>query len=77
MRAAASASLQLVDVHPEAINLEDTDDCNRQVDSSLELSLQDDDDDDDDDDVTVKEASDDGHSYAGTVVRGGLRGDSE
>ena len=71
MRAAASASLQLVDVHPEAINLEDTDECNRQVNSSLELSLQ------DDDDATVKEASDDGHSYAGTVVRGGLRGDSE
>ena len=71
MRAAASASLQLVDVHPEAINLEDTDECNRQVNSSLELSLQ------DDDDAAVKEAFDDGHSYAGTVVRGGLRGDSE
>ena len=71
MRAAASSSLQLVDVHPEAINLEDTDECNRQVNSSLELSLQ------DDDDATVKEASDDGHSYAGTVVRGGLRRDSE
>ena len=71
MRAAASTSLQLVDVHPEAINLEDTDECNREVKSSLELLLQ------DDDDATVKEASDDGHSYAGTVVRGGLRGDSE
>ena len=72
MRAAASSSLQLVDVHPEAINLEDIDDCNRQVNSSLELSLR-----DDDDDATVKEVSDDGHSYAGTIVRGGLRGDSE
>ena len=71
MRAAASTGLQLLDVHPEAINLEDTDECNRQVNSSLELSLQ------DDDDATVKEASDDGHSYAGTVVRGGLRRDSE
>ena len=60
-----------MDVHSEAVNLEDTDQCNRQVNSSLELSLQ------DDDDATVKEASDDGHSYAGTVVRGGLRGDSE
>ena len=30
-----------------------------------------------DDDATLKEVSDDGHSYAGTIVRGGLRGDSE
>ena len=73
MCAAASSSLQLVDVHPEAVNLEDTDECNRQVNSSLELSLRDDDDDDD----TVKEISDDGHSYAGAIIRGGLRGDSE
>ena len=31
----------------------------------------------DDDAATVKEGSDDGHSYAGTVVIGGLRRDSE
>ena len=31
----------------------------------------------DDDRETVKGLSDDGHSYAGTVVRGVLRGDSE
>ena len=31
----------------------------------------------DDDCETVKDLSDDGHSYAGTVVRGVLRGDSE
>ena len=57
-------------VHSEASNTEDTDEGNRQVNCSLELALQ-------DDDATVKEASDDGHSYAGTTVRGGLRRDSE
>ena len=31
---------------------------------------------DDDDDETVKGLSDNGHSYAGTVVRGVLREDS-
>ena len=31
----------------------------------------------DDECETVKGLSDDGHSYAGTVVRGVLRGDSE
>ena len=72
MRAAAPTGLQLLDAHPEAISLEDTDECNRQVNSSLELSLR-----INDDDATVKEVSDDGHSYAGTIVRGGLRGDSE
>ena len=55
-----------------AINLEDTDERHRQVNSSLELSLR-----DDDDDATAKEVSDDGDSYAGTILRGGLRDDSE
>ena len=39
--------------------------------SSLDSALH------DDDCKTVKGLSDDGHSYAGTVVRGVLRGDSE
>ena len=52
-------------------NREDSDESNRQVNSSLTLALHDDDAD------TVKEVSDDGHSYDGTVVRGGLRRDSE
>ena len=43
----------------------------RQVNSSLDSALH------DDDSETVKGISDDGHSYAGTVVRGVLRGDSE
>ena len=50
----------------------DTDEGNRQVNSSLDSALF-----DDDDDETVKDVSEDGHSYAGTVVRGVLRGDSE
>ena len=55
MRAASSSS-QLVNVRPEAVTLEDTDECDHQVNSSLGLSLQ------DDDDATVKETSDEGHS---------------
>ena len=39
--------------------------------SSLDSALH------DDECETVKGLSDDGHSYAGTVVRGVLRGDSE
>ena len=42
-----------------------------QVNSSLDSALH------DDDDETVKDYSEDGHSYAGTVVRGVLRGDNE
>ena len=72
-RASASSSSQLMIVHSEAGNIEDTGEGNRQVNSSLESAFLD----DDDDDATVKEASDDGHSYAGTMVRGRLRGDSE
>ena len=50
---------------------EDADKCNRQVNSSLDSALH------DDDDETVKDYSEDGHSYAGTIVRGVLRGGSE
>ena len=50
---------------------EDTHDRGRVVSSSLALTLQ------AEDDETVKGFSDDGLSYAGTVVRGVLRGDSE
>ena len=42
----------------------------QEVNSSLDSALH-------DDSETVKGLSDDGHSYAGTVVRGVLRGDSE
>ena len=70
-RAAASSGSQLMVVHSGAGNIEDSDEGNRQVNSSLESALH------DDDDATVKEASDDGHSYAGTIVRGRLRGNSE
>ena len=52
-------------------SIEDAHERCRQVNSSLDSAMQ------DDDDETVKGLSDDGHSYAGTVVRGVLRGDSE
>ena len=71
MRAAASSSSQLMVVRSESGNVEDTGDGNRQVNSSLESAFL------DDDDATVKEASDDGHSYADTIVRGRMRVDSE
>ena len=57
-------------VHSDADFIEDTGGCNRQVNASLDSALH-------DDDETVKDYSEDGHSYAGTVVRGVLRGDSE
>ena len=52
-------------------SIEDAHERGRQVNSSLDSAMQ------GDDDETVKGLSDDGHSYAGTVVRGVLRGDSE
>ena len=70
--AASSSRSQRMVIHSDAGSMEDTDERNRQVNSSLDSALQ-----DDDDDETVKDVSDDGHSYAGTVVRGVLRGDSE
>ena len=66
----SSRSQQMV-VLSDAGFIEDTQECYRQVNSSLDSALN------DDEDETVKAVSDDGHSYAGTVVRGVLRGDSE
>ena len=57
-------------VQSDAGFTEDTGEGNCQVNSSLD-SVQ------HDDDETVKAVPDDGHSYAGTVVRGLLRGDIE
>ena len=54
-------------VHDGAGTIED----NHQLNFSLGSALH------DDNDATVKEASDDGHSYTGIIVRGGLRGDIE
>ena len=67
----ASSRSQRMVVHSDAGFIEDTDEANRQENSSLDSALH------DDDDAIVKEVSEDGHSYAGTVVRGVLRGDSE
>ena len=71
MLGASSSTSQHVDGHLSAVHLEDTDESNRQVNSSLVLALR------DDDAATIKEFSDDGHSYDGIVVRGGLGRDSE
>ena len=57
-------------VQSDADFIEDTDEWKRQIKSSLSSPLH-------DDDETIKDVSEDGHSYAGTVVRGVLRGDSE
>ena len=53
-------------VHSGAGSIEDTHESGRLVNSLLDSAMH-----DDDDDETVKGLSDDGHSYAGTVVRGG------
>ena len=58
-------------VHSGAGSIEDTRERGRQVNSSLDAARY------DDDEETVRAYSDDGHSYAGTIVRGVLRGDSE
>ena len=58
-------------VQSGAGSVEDTRERDRQVNSSLDAVLY------DDDVETVRAYSDDGHSYAGTIVRGVLRGDSE
>ena len=57
-------------VQSDASFVEDTGGVDRQVNSSLDLAHN-------DDVETVRAYSDDGHSYAGTIVRGVLRGDSE
>ena len=66
-RVAAFSGSQLMVVHDGAGTIED----NHQLNFSLGSALH------DDNDATVKEASDDGHSYTGIIVRGGLRGDIE
>ena len=66
----SSISQQMV-VQTGAGSVEDTGGSDRQVNSSLDAV------DHDDDVETVRAYSDDGHSYAGTIVRGVLRGDSE
>ena len=67
---ASSRSQQMV-VQSGADSIEDTRERGRQVNSSLDAAPY------DDDEETVRAYSDDGHSYAGTIVRGVLRGDSE
>ena len=66
----SSSRSQRMVVQPDAGIIEDADEGNRQVNSSLDSALH-------DDDETVKDVSEDGHSYAGTFVRGVLRKDSE
>ena len=70
MLGASSSSSQHVD-GLSAVNLGDSVERNLQVSSSLEVAIR------DDDAATIKAVSDDGHSYDGKVVRGGLRRDSE
>ena len=66
----SSRSQQMV-VQVDAGFSEDRGGGDRQVNSSLDAVTH------DDDVETVRAYSDDGHSYAGTIVRGVLRGDSE
>ena len=68
--ASSSSALQQMAVQPNEGMYED-DRRSLEVFSSLDSALH------DDECETVKGLSDDGHSYAGTVVRGVLRGDSE
>ena len=59
-------------VQSGAGSVEDTRESDRQVNSSLDAVPH-----DDDDVETVRTYSDDGHPYAGTIIRGVLRGGSE
>ena len=69
--ASSSSRSQQMVVQSGAGSIEDTRERARQVNSSLDAVLY------DDDEETVRAYSDEGHSYAGTIVRGVLRGDSE
>ena len=69
--ASSSSRSQQMVVQVDAGFSEDTGGGDRQVNSSLDAVTH------DDDVETVRAYSDDGHSYAGTIVRGVLRGDSE
>ena len=68
--ASSSSRSQQMVVQSDASFVEDTGGVDPQVNSSPDLAH-------DDDVETVRAYSDDGHSYAGTIVRGVLRGDSE
>ena len=69
--ASSSSRSQRMVVQTDAGFIEDSHGSDRLVNSSLDSALH------DDECETVKGLSEDGHSYAGTVVRGVLRGDSE
>ena len=69
--ASSSSRSQQMVLQLGAGSIEDTYERGRQVNSSQDSAMH------GDDDETVKGLSDDGHSYAGTVVRGVLREDSE
>ena len=69
--ASSSSRSQQMVVQSGSGSMEDTCERGRQVNSSLDAAPY------DDDEETVRAYSDDGHSYAGTIVRGVLRGDSE
>ena len=69
--ASSSSRSQQMVVQLDAESPEDVRGRAQEVNSVLDSALR------DDDSETVKGFSDDGHSYAGTVVRGVLRGDSE
>ena len=58
-------------VQSGAGSVEDTRESDRQVNSSLDAVPY------DDDVETIRAYSNDGHSYAGTIVRGVLRGNSD
>ena len=69
--ASSSSRSQQMVVQSGAGSVEDIRESDRLVNSSLDVVTH------EDDVETVRAYSDDGHSYAGTVVRGVLRGDSE
>ena len=69
--ASSSSRSQQMVVQLDAESLEEDRESAQEGNSVLESALH------DDDSETVKGFSDEGHSYAGTVVRGVLRGDSE
>ena len=69
--ASSSSGSQQMVVQLDAGSFEDAHGGAQEANSVLDSALH------DDDSETVKGFSDDGHSYAGTVVRGVLRGDSE
>ena len=63
LSASSSSRSRLMVVQTGAISVEDTRDCDRQVNSSVDVGAH------DDDVETMRAYSDDGHSYAGTRTR--------